>query len=110
MRGIPRGGLQSIATIMKTGQTRQVHTQRHEILNELARLDRESSLLGEARINFQEMIKQIDRRLTEMEKIEKSLQRHLAQMTPKGKTALDVQDAKPTAGQEEIRNEMVIRY
>ena len=110
MRSKPREGLQSIATIMKTGQTRLGHAQRHEILNKLARLDREKGLVGEARINFQEMIKQIDRRLSEMEKIEKSLQRHLAQMTPKGKTALDVQDANQIVDKEEIRSEMVIRY
>ena len=118
-------GLSNILT-MKVVQ-RGLMRNPDQIFNELTQLNREKTRLYQEKIFWQEKIDLIEARLLQIEQIMKSLQEQMEgqekslqqQMEPGAlpkERDLKVQDAKQTAGdvqdagQEEIRNEIVIRY
>lgn len=93
-------GVRDIPTSIELARSRatSVHQREYEMLSELARLGREKVWLYKEKENWQEKVNQIDGRLRDIKKLEKSLYRQME----------DLQTARHAARPE--RPEIVVKY
>ena len=99
-------GVRNIPSATKLIRPTRVRAQcEYDIFNKLAQLSQEKARLDKEKKNWQKRVKWIDVHLSEIEKLEESLQRQIA---AKEKITPEVQDSKQTAGKE--RSEVVIKY
>ena len=101
-------GLYDIPSVTKLGQRRRMGQVQYEyeVLNELSQLGREKAWLHKEKENWQERLNRINKRLLDIEKLEKTLIQK--QMAMKEQRPLDVERGSQTSDKE--TREMIIKY
>lgn len=101
--------LHGIPNMMKLGKRQRVRSQvqhEHEILSELAQLSREKTWLNKEKDNWQERINRINKRLLDIEELEKSL--IPKQTVIKEQSPIDVKRGNQTSAKES--HEIIVKY